>query len=735
MVGKPVRPMARSICESLFGHASDGVLVVSADGQVLRANPRAGELLGWTEAELLDLDPDVVVDPRDVRWRAALDTREREGVFRGVLRLRRRDGSTFSAHVTTAAVRDDESAGAYISFRDTTPTETVGVRTVKTPRAAADVIDSLESFSDMYVGVDADWKVTHLNAQTEYRLRVSRDDVIGGDLWEKFPALVGTRFEQVYRSVMRTGEQASLEDYYAAADLWCEVRAYPLFRGGMGLYFRDIGERREQEQERERLLAAERRARAAAEEAQRALAYRACHDELTGLLNRSGLVQEVESVLAARPASGVTVMFIDLDRFKLVNDSLGHVAGDQLLTVFARRLADVARPGDLVARFGGDEFVMVLFDASAEEAGRLAEEVVAASRQPVDEDARLRVTASIGLASATGTANLETLLREADAALYRAKDAGREWAAWFDEQMHLESVNRVQTELDLRLALDRDELFLDYQPAFDLRFERITHVEALVRWRHPVRGLVSPGEFIPVAEECGLIHRLGEWVLARAVEQAVRWAHLPGLRVWINVSPAQLADRGWPELLAAHLERVGLPADRLGIEVTESAVADRSRLTDVLERVRALGVQIAIDDFGTGYSSLARLNEFPVDVIKIDRSFVVDLGTPRGEALLAGIVTLSHAIDAHVIAEGVETVSQLAALSALGADSASGYLLARPAAPEHLPLVIPTELDFSWRAGLHPTLEKAFSSVAGTRPLTCAPVGEDGPVPIVPLPA
>jgi EAL domain-containing protein (putative c-di-GMP-specific phosphodiesterase class I) len=169
--------------------------------------------------------------------------------------------------------------------------------------------------------------------------------------------------------------------------------------------------------------------------------------------------------------------------------------------------------------------------------------------------------------------------------------------------------------------------------------------------------------------------------------------------------------------------------------VTESAVADRSHLTEVLERVRALGVQIAIDDFGTGYSSLARLNEFPIDVIKIDRSFVADLGTPRGEALLAGIITLSHAIDAHVIAEGVETVSQLAALSALGADSASGYLLARPAAPEHLPLVIPTELDFSWRAGLHPTLEKAFSSVAGTGPLTCAPVGEDGAVPIVPLSA
>ncbi|MGY1637834.1 putative bifunctional diguanylate cyclase/phosphodiesterase [Geodermatophilus sp. SYSU D00742] len=333
--------------------------------------------------------------------------------------------------------------------------------------------------------------------------------------------------------------------------------------------------------------------------------------------------------------------------------------------------------------------MVVLVDTDGEQAGRLAEAVVAASREPLDAGARLLVTASVGLAAAEGRADLARLLREADAALYSAKDAGRERLAWFDRTLHTRSVRRVQTEQDLRLALDRDQLFVEYQPAFDLASDRITHVEALVRWLHPVRGRVPPADFIPVAEECGLIDRVGEWVLARAVEQARRWDHLPDVRVWVNVSPRQLADAGFTGQLTGHLERAGLPADRLGIEVTESTLGDRARLVEALAEVRALGVAIAIDDFGTGYSSLARLGAFPVDVIKIDRSFVADLGSPRGEAVLAGIVTLAHALGSHVIAEGVETAEQLAALRALGADSASGYLLARPAAPERLPSALP----------------------------------------------
>ncbi|SNR52633.1 putative bifunctional diguanylate cyclase/phosphodiesterase [Blastococcus mobilis] len=713
-------PPPSGVYESMFLHGIDGFLFATEDGRILRANPRACELLGRSEADLIEHGRDGLTDPRDHRWAEAVERRRQTGAFRGVLRLLRGDGSTFSAEVSSAVLPD--AAGVYVSFRDLTAEEAEAARTAETRRAAAEVIDSLESISDMYVGVDADWRVTYINAPAETRVGVCREDVVGGDLWEQFPTLVGSVFEAPYRRVMDTGEPVTLENFYAAADLWTEVRVYPLRRGGIGIYFRDIAERKALELEREQLLLAEQESRRAAEQARVEAAYQAVHDELTGLLNRAGLIQQVDSYLACWPASSLTVLVIDLDRFKVVNDSLGHRTGDELLTVYAQRLATLAGPTDLVARLGGDEFVVAMFGASAAEADRMAEAVLAAARQPVEVGASLLVTASVGLA---GTADAgaadppvvwDVLLREADAAMYRAKETGRDQAVWFDEQMYLQSMRRMQTEHDLRLALQHDELFLDYQPAFDLRCERIDHVEALVRWRHPTRGLVPPLDFIPVAEDSGLIHQLGEWVLARAVEQAERWAHIPDMRVWINVSPQQLAHCGFPELIATHLNRVGLPGFHLGIEVTESTLADRDSLTTVLQEIRQLGVAVAIDDFGTGYSSLARLSTFPVDVIKIDRSFVADVETPRGETVLAGIVTLAHATGAHVIAEGVETEAQLAALSALGVDSASGYLLARPAAPEHLPLPDAGHSPLEQRHGLHPRLQYLLGELATPRP-------------------
>jgi diguanylate cyclase (GGDEF)-like protein/PAS domain S-box-containing protein len=694
------------VYEAMFAQGIDGFLLTSPDGRIHRANARACELLGWSEAEFVQLGRADVADLRDPAWAEAVAVRGRDGAYRGVLRLRRRDGSTFPAEVTSALFSDGGSTRAYVFFRDMTAAESEAARTAETRRAAAEVVDSLESFSDMYVGVDADWRITYINAQAEARLGVSRDDVVGGDLWECFPDLLGTPIEEAYREAVRTGRPVTVEARYAAADLWSETRVFPLRRGGLGVYFRDVGERRAMEEERERLLAAERRARTDAERAQHDLAHQATHDDLTGLLNRTGLAEQVGTVLDRWPVAGLTVLFVDLDRFGLVNDSLGHAAGDALLAVAGRRLADLAGSTELVARFGGDEFVMVMVDASAVAADRMAGAVIAALSEPVETGARLAVTASVGLSSSTVPADLDTLLREADAALHRAKDGGGGRAAWFDEQMHLQSVHRVRTERDLRLALDRDEFFLEYQPAFDLRYERITHVEALVRWRHPERGVVPPLDFIPVAEAAGLVSRLGEWVLGRVVEQAARWAHIPGLRVWFNVSPQQLVDRRMPGLVAAHLARVGLAADRLGIEVTESTFADSSCMAEVLEQVRALGVAVAIDDFGTGYSSLARLGDLPVDVIKIDRSFVQDLGTARGEAVLSSIVTLAHALDADVIAEGVETLEQLRALSVLGVDSASGFLLARPAVAEHLPMALPAAVFARPRLQMHPSVAR-----------------------------
>jgi diguanylate cyclase (GGDEF)-like protein/PAS domain S-box-containing protein len=706
----------RSVYEALFVHGLDGILITSGDdGRILGANARACDLLGRTEAELVELGREGIVDLRDPRWSEALEALSREGAFRGVLGLRRGDGSTFPAEITTATFPHEDSPRAYVSFRDVSTAEAEAARVDATTRTAAELIDSLESISDMYIGIDADWRMTYINAQAEARIGVTRDEVVGKDIWARFPALLGTEIERTYRQVARTGRAAAFEASYDEAELWCEGRVFPLRRGGIAVYFRDISERRAMEQERERLLAAERAARALAERAQRDLTHRATHDEMTCLLSRAGLREEVDRVLAGRPEARLTVAFLDLDRFKLVNDSLGHRAGDRLLGEFARRLVALAGRGDLVARFGGDEFVVVLVDRSAEEAEQFAEAVLEVGRRPVEVGARLLVTVSVGLAAAPAPRGLDVLLREADAALYRAKDTGRDRAVWFDEQMHVDSVRRIQIESDLRHALERDELFVEYQPAFDLRQERIAHVEALVRWLHPVRGRVGPQEFIPVAEDTGLIDRIGELVLARAVDQARRWTHLPDFRVWVNVSPQQMADRGFPDRITAELERAGLPAERLGIEVTESALADGSCVGEVLQRVHDLGVSIAVDDFGTGYSSLARLNEFPVDVVKVDRSFVHDLGTARGEAFVAGIVTIARAIGAHVTAEGVETLPQLTALSALGVDSACGYLLARPSAPEHLPLTIPTEASFRWPSGLHPTVARAPGPTSTTR--------------------
>ncbi len=704
------------VYESMFVHGIDGFLLVTETGGILRANPRACELLGRSERDLVERGRDSLIDPRDHRWAKALADRHDTGAFRGVLRLLRGDGSTFPADVSSAVLPDGE--GVYVRFRDLTAEEVEAARTAETRRAAMEVIDSLESISDMYVGVDADWRVTYINAQAEARLGIRREDILGGDLWDQFPVLIDSPFEAVYHGVMSTGQPAMVEDFYAPADLWTEVRACPLRSGGIGIYFRDIAERKALELEREQLLLSEQESRRAAEEAQANAAYRATHDELTGLLNRAGLMQQVDSFLEASPGSSVTVLIIDLDRFKVVNDSLGHRTGDDLLAQYGKRLATLAGPTDLVARLGGDEFVVSMFGASVLEADRMAEAVIAVGRDPVEVGASLLVTASLGLAStahvggSAAPADWNVLLREADAAMYRAKETGRDKAVWFDQDMHLQSMHRMQTEHDLRQALQRDELFLDYQPAFDLHCERINHVEALVRWHHPTRGLVPPLDFISVAEDCGLIHQLGEWVLAHAVEQAASWAHLPDLRVWINVSPQQLAHGGFPDLIATHLNRVGLPAFHLGIEVTESTLADRDCLTTVLQEIREMGVAIAIDDFGTGYSSLARLSQHPVDVIKIDRSFVADVETTRGEAILAAIVTLAHATGAHVIAEGVETEPQLAALSALGVDSASGYLLAKPTAPGHLPLPRANHSDFQQRPGLHPRLQRLLRELA-----------------------
>ncbi len=574
------------------------------------------------------------------------------------------------------------------------------------------VADVLESTSDAFLAVDADLRITYFNARAASMLDRRSEDVVGRGLWDVFPHPASDPFRQRCERVVAAGQPADFDTVHAASGAEVEVRSYPLRDGGVAAYFRDVAASRRAERERERLLASEREARSAAEQAHERLEHLVSHDEVTGLLNRSGLLRHVAGRAREDGAESLTVLCVDLDHFKRINDTLGHGAGDEVLEAVGRRLREAVRDHDAVARLGGDEFLVALFAVSQHEATTVARRILEALREPhLLEGHLLSVAASIGMSRReVGEVSLlhpdhewGALVREADTALYAAKDAGRGCVAWYDEDLRTRTEDRVRTEAELRGALDRDELFLDFQPAFSLATGATVDVEALLRWQHPDRGLLAPGEFIAVAEETGLIVPIGDRVIAMAAAQAARWAELPGVRVWVNISPAQLASPGLADRILRALARAGVPTCRFGVEVTESTLAEVSLLRRELQAVHDAGIAIAIDDFGTGFSSLARLTRMPVDVIKIDRSFTSQAGTAMGDALLNTIITLAHAVGAQVIAEGVETEQQLQRLVDLGCDNASGYLLSRPAAAARLPGQLGDALGVFLRSAAAPT--------------------------------
>jgi diguanylate cyclase (GGDEF)-like protein/PAS domain S-box-containing protein len=419
-----------------------------------------------------------------------------------------------------------------------------------------------------------------------------------------------------------------------------------------------------------------------AQELQDQLLYEAYHDGLTQLASRALFGERLAEALA-KVGSGddVAILFLDLDGFKEVNDSLGHAAGDQLLVQVAERLRESVRDGDTVARFGGDEFaVLVQSIVARADAGTVARRIVAAIGEPFTIDGReLRVGASIGLASATDATDMEQLLRNADLAMYEAKAAGGSGFASYDPHMHDVLVDRLELEADLRLALDRNELVLHYQPTIDLRTGEITGFEALIRWHHPTRGLVSPLDFIGIAEATGLIVPLGRWVMVEACRQAVAWAPRR-LKMAVNVSVRQFDRCDLASVVALVLAETGLPAHQLCLEMTESVLlTDTDENLAQLHRIKELGVTLAMDDFGTGYSSLAYLRRFPMDTLKIDRSFVDRLGgDSKDVALVQTIVNLGRSLGMATVAEGIEDPAQLVVLQEMGCDFAQGYLLSRP---------------------------------------------------------
>ncbi len=417
------------------------------------------------------------------------------------------------------------------------------------------------------------------------------------------------------------------------------------------------------------------------------LAHQALHDPLTGLPNRALFLDRLGVALdrSRRTSASVAVLFLDVDNFKEVNDSLGHAAGDRVLVGLADRLGAMLRPMDTVARFGGDEFTFLFEDlASEREVVLIAERISRTAGDPIRlDDGEASVTVSIGIAMvADPNMPPETVIREADAAMYRAKELGRSRYELFDEASRTRAIERLELEAALRLAIERSELRVHYQPRVLLNGSiTVAGFEALVRWQHPERGLLVPEEFLPLAEETGLVLAIGEFVLEEALRQLDRWRGTnPALTLSINLSSRQLEDTGLVPTLAGALRGRGTDPGALTLEITETALTDHPDLAArVLEGLKSVGVGLAIDNYGTGLGSLANLKSMPFDTLKIDGSLIGEVaGDPDQGAVVGAVVELAHALGLSVVAERVETDEQLDRIRALGCDSAQGFLFGRP---------------------------------------------------------
>jgi diguanylate cyclase (GGDEF)-like protein/PAS domain S-box-containing protein len=535
--------------------------------------------------------------------------------------------------------------------------------------------------SDGVLVVDPSGRLVGTTQRTPRSLDLGGDPTPGRSVWDYLrPDDRDTAQAILQKAVLAPGSVHSAEVCVPSRDggcRWLVARVVNLVAepavGGLVINLQDVTERKQIEEQ---------------------LAHQALHDSLTGLANRSLLRDRLELALRRSQRSGThpAVLYLDLDGFKSVNDTLGHDAGDAMLVEVARRLTGAIRAGDTVSRLGGDEFAILIEQTSPDidEASTTADRVLQVLGVPVEIDGQLLgVSVSIGIAIADEGATATSLLRDADIAMYQAKSAGR--GRWVDYQpeMRVDALERHELSRDLLTAVDQGQLRLLYQPVVEIKTGRTVGVEALLRWVHPTRGVILPDQFIPIAESTGQIVEIGEWVLAEACQAAVAWQPQPPaepLSVAVNLSARQLASDRIVEAAASALERSGLPASALVLEITETTlITDAGAVAERLHALRRLGVRLAIDDFGTGYSSLNYLRQFPIDILKIDKSFIDAIQDLEGApAIVRGLLDLGHTLDLEIIAEGVEESHQREWLEDEHCRLGQGFLFARPMTEQQL---------------------------------------------------
>jgi diguanylate cyclase (GGDEF)-like protein/PAS domain S-box-containing protein len=680
-------PVPASLFEALVMQSSDIAIIFDVVGTIRFVTPSVESLSGYAPEELIGRRGWDFLHPDDA-------TRDMELVVRCLSvgesvtrewRLLRPDGSWGWFELTLSDLTAHPDIRGIVG----------NLRDVSARHAAFDAVaqseqlfrSTVELTSDAFLGVDPDDRITVWNAAAEAMFGWSAREAIGQDLCD---LLIPEEDRAVYRSLFERAVAGDFPKFVAHPfEMMGMDRTRRTFPCEVCIVYVDIGGR-SQFQAFVRDISARKAAEAS-------LAEQALTDPMTRLPNRALLRDRLTRATARleRRASGyVAVLFVDVDRFKLVNDGLGHEAGDEFIVELSERIVGAVRGVDTVARYGGDEFVVIAEDLShPREANIIAGRIIAAAHEPLllrGHELKPRVSLGIAVAAA-GQSSPESLVRDADVAMYRAKEQGGGQWMTFDEEMGERAKGMLEFEEDLRRAIQRGELILHYQPIVSMGGE-IRGAEALVRWDHPTRGLLPPNDFIPVAEATGLVVPLGEWVLETACRQAAAWRSTvaPEVEIFVNVAAQQLADADFADAVGRILVTAGLEPSALCLEITETGLmSDPKAVAASLQRLTPLGVRVAVDDFGTGYGSLMYLRQFPVGVLKLDRFFVAGLTSNAADTVIAeSVIRLARSLGLTSIAEGVETVDQRRALETLGCDRAQGWLWAKAQpAPDITPLL------------------------------------------------